>query len=749
MILSEGAGAVLLDRERRDRDRADRCRAAISGSRREARICVEQMFGRLGAANDDIIIASANGTFIDAAERTAIFAHCPDGRGLFAESRAGRKRRREHALAGDLRRAVASTPASCRRCRCRSRNRPCASASSRERTCESRRAIVSACGMNQQVAGAVVAPRRNSAARSSSRQRPAFTFAPTTPPVLSRPANAQAGNSDFCSLFWSGARAKRRRLPASAASPIEITSTGGTSYQNGIATARDNVAIRVGDTDIYADAARLRFNTKKIRLRGQRPHLSRRRALRRRQRAPTTPRRRRSNADKLRTARIRRSCSAANASRRSAKTPGSSRRAAFTTHDSSKPDFQLRATTVRIYENDRVIMQNVTFYVGRVPIFYWPYVYQSLDDAFSFVISPAYMSSWGRSLLGRLTFPITERHQGQRPARLPRATRRARSASRPEIRYGNEERQLREACAPTSSTTRTRPSTAPRCRAARSRTSATASRLEDRTKFTDDITGFVHGDEAERCLRAAGFFPGRVPLDPQPDNIVARQQISTRVTSLTAYTRFQLNNFYEATERLPEDRARHHAAAALRQPAFSTKARRASRNLRRNFPPTVIYQDYEALSPRYVPSVPLSEDLLRLALVRAARRVPRHLLQRDARHHRHASSRRAPNPLIPDFLLPPPNRRISRCVYGGERFRTVVNAGAEASFKVSRTWEQAQSRAFGLDGLRHIVQPFANFSYVAGNGTDPAEILQFDRYHPVDSPAADRLPAVHFDRLDR
>jgi hypothetical protein len=59
-----------------------------------------------------------------------------------------------------------------------------------------------------------------------------------------------------------------------------------------------------------------------------------------------------------------------------------------------------------------------------------------------------------------------------------------------------------------------------------------------------------------------------------------------------------------------------------------------------------------------------------------------------------------------------------------------MNAGAEASFKVSRTWERAQNKTFGLDGLRHIIQPFANFSYVTGNGTDPAEILQFDRYIP-------------------
>ena len=37
--------------------------------------------------------------------------------------------------------------------------------------------------------------------------------------------------------------------------PVEIKATGQTTYENGIATARDNVAIHFGDTDIYSDFA--------------------------------------------------------------------------------------------------------------------------------------------------------------------------------------------------------------------------------------------------------------------------------------------------------------------------------------------------------------------------------------------------------------------------------------------------------------------------------------------------------------
>ena len=57
--------------------------------------------------------------------------------------------------------------------------------------------------------------------------------------------------------------------------PIEITSTGGTNYDNGVATARGNVAIHVGDTDIYADQATYNSETHDRAGEGQRAHLPR------------------------------------------------------------------------------------------------------------------------------------------------------------------------------------------------------------------------------------------------------------------------------------------------------------------------------------------------------------------------------------------------------------------------------------------------------------------------------------------
>ena len=68
--------------------------------------------------------------------------------------------------------------------------------------------------------------------------------------------------------------------------------------------------------------------------------------------------------------------------------------------------------------------------------------------------------------------------------------------------------------------------------------------------------------------------------------------------------------------------------------------------------------------------------------------------------------------------------------WGGSVFRPVFNAGLETSFKVARNFEWMQSRLLGLDGVRHIFQPYANLSYVYAGGPNPNQIFQFDRYTP-------------------
>ncbi len=73
--------------------------------------------------------------------------------------------------------------------------------------------------------------------------------------------------------------------------------------------------------------------------------------------------------------------------------------------------------------------------------------------------------------------------------------------------------------------------------------------------------------------------------------------------------------------------------------------------------------------------------------------------------------------------------------------------GKKISFE-ARTWEGAQSSALGLDGLKHVIQPFTNFSWAASNISNPAEILQFDRFQgstqllPIDFPQFTSIDSI-------
>src|SRR5207248_2159800 len=89
------------------------------------------------------------------------------------------------------------------------------------------------------------------------------------------------------------------------------------------------------------------------------------------------------------------------------------RDAIFTASDSSKPDFYIKARSVRIYPKDRIIFSNATLYIGKTPIFWWPYLFQSLKHDESFTITPGYRSGWGGFLLTKNTFPISENWFGK------------------------------------------------------------------------------------------------------------------------------------------------------------------------------------------------------------------------------------------------------------------------------------------------------------------------------------------------
>ncbi len=371
--------------------------------------------------------------------------------------------------------------------------------------------------------------------------------------------------------------------------PVEINATGGTNYENGIATARDNVAIHVGDTDIYADRARYNSATHEVEVegnvriyRGAHLYVGEGGIY---------------NIDtkQIRATNMRADYSPYFVSGQEISVLSDNetivKNGIFTTEDAADPSFHLRANTVRIYEHDRVIFQNVALYIGKVPVFWWPYLYQSLNDAFSFSISPAYLSSWGPSLLSQITFPIVGGIQGR--VRLDYRARRGEAIGfEADVNYGKDKDSYAKLKTYflEDQNPQLNQTTLPRGTIGTSRYRLT---FQDHTYFTDDLSALVNVTKLSDAFVLQDFYQTEFRLDPQPDNVVAATK-SNPFYTLTGITRFQANSFFDTTERLPEvalDIKRH---ALFGGPIFY-EGETSVADLHRSFASNSPFQDYSTL----------------------------------------------------------------------------------------------------------------------------------------------------------
>jgi LPS-assembly protein len=512
--------------------------------------------------------------------------------------------------------------------------------------------------------------------------------------------------------------------------PIEITSTGETTYENGLATARDNVAIHIGNTDIYADYAQYNPTTHDVELRGH-VRIYRDVSLYISE----------SGIYNTETKKIR-ALNARTESQPYFLTGGHVtsisengyliKDGTFTTHDSPKNDFHLHARTIRVYENDRVIFQYVTAYVGKVPVFWWPYLYQSLNDAFSFTISPAYLSSWGPSLLTQVTFPITDDIRGR--FRLDYRGRRGVAVGFDSTAdYFNDSQARLKTYYLQDQNPNLNETNIPRKDVPTGRYRVS---LADTTNFTDDIYGIANLTKLSDQYVMQDFFQGEFRVDPVPDNVLAVAKTDPFYT-LTAIERFQANQFFTTTERQPEvvlDIKRHPLFGG---PIFY-EGETGFANLRLQFPQGLGFENYgtDRVDTFHQLTFPYTYFGWLSIVPRVGYRGTYYGKTWDL-----GSTTFIPpsNPLVPDFILPPPTL-ANPVKFDGDTFRSVFDTGAEASFKISRTWENVQSRAVGLDGLMHVIQPFTDFSYVKEDGPNPTSILGFDRFQPSTQPRALDFP---------
>ena len=405
--------------------------------------------------------------------------------------------------------------------------------------------------------------------------------------------------------------------------------------------------------------------------------------------------------------------------------------ALFTTSDSGRPDWSMRAKNVRVYPDDRVILKDVKLYIGDTPIFWFPYVYQSLNKENGFTITPGYSSVWGAYVHSRYNFPLSETMNGE--LRLDYRSERGPALGfetewedgEKKESWGRFRSYVMEDANPSINKTGVR----------REAIDPERYRVSFQAKhyFTEDIYAQVDINKISDPRFLQDFYEGEFRLNPQPDNLVALTRLGDDY-ALSLIARTQINHFFDTTERLPEV-----ALDITRQPLFGSRlfyeGESSIAHLNRNFADTSTFQDYNAnrLDTFHQISLPKTLGGWLSAVPRIGVR---------GTWYSESGALISYDPITGERLTDPAKAAartaLRRLEKEGSVFRPVINAGLELSFKASRAYEQVQSRTIGLDGLRHVVQPYANFSFVHA-GEDGRDILKFDRIQ-----RSTQLPSIDF-----
>lgn len=412
----------------------------------------------------------------------------------------------------------------------------------------------------------------------------------------------------------------------------------------------------------------------------------------------------------------------------------------FTTSDSANPEWSLRARKVRIYPKDRAVFQDVRLYIGNTPVFWLPYLYQPLNKANAFLITPGYNSIWGGYLLSTYTFPISDTMGGT--LRLD-----YRSSRGPAIGFDSEwetgEKKQNWGRFISYAMDDSDPGLN---RTAQNREPIDSGRyrvsFQARQYLTEDIFATVDVTKLSDARFLQDFYEGEFRENPQPDNMIALTKLGVDY-ELTLLARKQLNEFFDGTERVPEI-----ALDITQQPLFGSKVfyqgETSMGRYNRNFAEDSTNTDYSAarFDTFHQFSMPLNVGGWLSIVPRLGVRGTWYSESGAIMPFTETETR-----TLSDGSQQEVTSTFNRLVKEGEVFRPVVNAGVEMSFKASKAYEDVQSRIWGLDGLRHIVQPYLNLSIVEA-GSDNKDILQFDRIQrstqlpPIDFPAFNTMDSI-------
>ncbi len=385
--------------------------------------------------------------------------------------------------------------------------------------------------------------------------------------------------------------------------------------------------------------------------------------------------------------------------------------------------YHLAARELEVVPDDYLKAKGVVWYFGSVPVFYFPYWRSNLKEGSGFRFRPGHSSRMGAFLLSsyrqRLTpYLKSETHLDVREKRGV-AVGQDLKWERPEAwrgevsgYYADDQKPVADDEDPA-----TKDVEQERYRL----------KVSHQQVFPDTSYLFLRSEYLSDAYLREDFFESEYRESRQPENYVSYTRRGDQVT-VGALTRFRLNDFYENVDRMPEL-----SLDAMRQrlgdSAFYYESRTTASFLERVYPEGSESDDYSSfrfdtshmvyhidkyfgflnLIPRsgvrgtYYSDTRESETVTREEMVFRTNLV--------------VNASGLTNAVV---TVQPESITETQSVEGGSELRGLLELGFETSFKAFRSWHTIQGPR------RHIVQPYANYTFVPEPNVTPDELPQFD-----------------------
>jgi LPS-assembly protein len=375
----------------------------------------------------------------------------------------------------------------------------------------------------------------------------------------------------------------------------------------------------------------------------------------------------------------------------------------ITTDDVADPEMRVHCTRIKIVAGKTVEMWNAVFYAHGVPVFYFPYYKRNLGPhANNFTFSPGFRSSYGAFLLNTYNWYLGTNADGRIHADY-RAKRGV--GAGPDVdanlgqwgQVGLKYYYLDDQRPNTSTNAFPQYGSIPENRqfftGTWQATPTTNLNLKALVNYQSDPL-VVHD-----------FYTGQYADNPQPGSFVEANKYWDN-WSLDALATPRINSYFDQVERLPDVRLTGFQQQVPGTPAYYNSESSVG-----------WYRQFDANTNSNYSSNNGTN------LVSAARADTYHQFTL---------------PWTFFHWLDVTPRVGGRVTYysaqnltnSSDVTREVFNTGVGTSFKASQLWANATNGLLQVDGLRHIVEPSANYVFVPDPSTPPARLPQFDGEQP-------------------